>query len=183
MANINAEARGTMVRRGNVWQINNAFVEDVSTRDGRTGYLLVSYAVIAPNNLTMIELLRLNVGRNTIITNQFGRTVRLSDIRPGMWVNAFFSPAMTRSIPPQTNAFRITVLQNTSIPIPPLFPIQPFPPSPPSPPGPPSPPLPPSVTTTDRVAGVDTRNHMLVTGNPNDINRQKRFIVTDDTVI
>lgn len=161
MDRMSADSRGTMIRRGPVWRINNALVEEVNTDNGRNDYLVVSYAVMAPNNMTRIELLRLNVGRNTIITNQFGRPVRLSNIRPGMWIDADFSPVMTRSRPPQTNAFRIVVRQSAPHPAPP----------------------PRVSTTTDRIVSVDSRNGILITGSPNDINRQIRFIVTNETVI
>ena len=38
-----ADIRGTMIRHGNIWRINNALVEEVSA-GRRTGYLVVSYA-------------------------------------------------------------------------------------------------------------------------------------------
>lgn len=162
MANPSADSRGTMIRRGSVWRINNALVEEVNTGGrGQTGWLLVSYAVPGPNNLTKIELLRLNVGQSTVIVDSFGRTVCLCDIRVGSWVDTEFSPAMTRSIPPQTTAFRIVVRQNVQ---------QPAPPSP-------------GGTTTDRIVSVDPRNGFLLTGRFNNPSRQVRFVVTNQTVI
>ena len=161
MPNISPDGRGIMIQRGNVWRVHNALVEEVSVAsDGRTGFLLISYAVMSPQDMTHIELLRLNVGRNTAITHQFGRPVCLCQISSGMWIDAEFSPAMTRSIPPQTNAFRIVVRQSAQNPAPP-----------------------PSPTTTDRIVSIDTQNSFLITGSPNDINRQTRFVVTDKTVI
>jgi hypothetical protein len=154
-----ADRRGTMIRHGSIWRISNALVEEVSA-NGRTGYLVVSYAEPGSYGMTHIELLRLNVGINTIITNEFGRSVCLCDIRPGMWLDAAFSPAMTRSIPPQTSAFRIVVRQRGHHISPPRRP-----------------------TMTAQVAGVDIQNGFLITGNPLDINQQTRFVVTDETEI
>jgi hypothetical protein len=153
------DRRGTMVRHGSVWRINNALVEEVSA-NGRTGYLIVSYAEPGSYGMTHIELLRLNVGIHTVITNEFGRSICLCDIRPGMWIDAAFSPAMTRSIPPQTTAYRIVVRQRGHNISPPRRP-----------------------TMTAQVAGVDTQNGFLITGDPSDINEQTRFVVTADTVI
>lgn len=99
--NRNADKRGTMIPQDRDWRINNALVEEVRARNGRNGYILVSYAVRRPNNLTEIELIRLNVGRNTVLRNRNGRPVGLRSIRPGMWIDTEFSGAMTRSIPPK----------------------------------------------------------------------------------
>lgn len=72
-----------------------------------------------------------------------------------MIVDAVFSAAMTRSIPPQARAFSITVIdenRQTNI-------------------------------TEGRVMAVDTNNGFLYTGNPNDIFSQMRFVITDATTI
>ena len=110
--------------------------------------------------MTYIELLRLNVGINTIVTDELGRSLCLCSVRPGMWVDAEFSPAMTRSIPPQTDAYRIVVRQSGQDISPPSTRI-----------------------TTAQVVGVDIQNGFLITGHPFDINEQTRFVVTDETRI
>jgi hypothetical protein len=72
-----------------------------------------------------------------------------------MRIDADFSSAMTRSIPPQSSAYRIVVLEEES-----------------------------SVyITTDRVVSVDTNNGFLLTGNPNDMYDQMIFTISDQTVI
>lgn len=149
-----------MIRVGNVWRINNALIEEGFTDDGRTGYLLVSYAATGPNDITHIEQLRLNVGNNTVVADSFGRRVSLSQIYPGMWADVEFSPAMTRSIPPQANAFRVVVRQNRQNQAPASRPV-----------------------TRGQIVDVDTQNSFLITGNQNDVNHQIRFVVTDETVI
>lgn len=159
MANIGVDSRGTMIQLGDVWRINNALVEETFISDGRPGYLLVSYAVKDFTNTTYIEQLRLNVGHRTIITDQFGNRVAFSQIMPGMWVDVEFSPNMTRSMPPQTTAYHIVVQRNG---------YQAVTPSP---------------MMTDRIVGVDLHNNILLTGNIDNVNRQTRFVVTDETVI
>lgn len=148
--------RGTISQQGNLLRVDNALVEEVFTRNRDTGNLLVSYAVPAPNRMTRIELLRLNVSRNTLILNSFNVPIRLNDIRKGMWIDSLFSPLMTRSNPPQSNAFLIVARQELQQPV---------------------------SVTTDRIAKIDFNNNLLYTGNPNDINSQMRFVITDFTMI
>ncbi|MHB1151165.1 MAG: hypothetical protein ACYCWE_01990 [Eubacteriales bacterium] len=194
------DPRGTMNRYGNGWRINNALVEEVSAGAGQTGYLIISYAVRGRDrdrdwdrrpgrglglglglglgqgqgpgqgrgpdwdrdDITNIELLRLNVNRNTIIINRNGRNINLRRIRPGMYIDAEFSYAWTRSIPPQAAAYRIRVQSRLQEPEE-------------TPPGPP--------VARDQVVRVDLRNSILITGDRFDINRQMRYIVTDQTQI
>ena len=173
MNTIGSDNRGTITRGRFVWHVQNALVEEVHTdSENRTGYLLVSYAVRGQHNTTYIELLRLNVTRNTLIRNQIGLPVCLCDIRPGMWVDADFPPILMPSSPPQTNAFQIVVLRRTPNPQPPV---------PPRPPRPPQPPTRPA--RTDRIISVDPRNGSFLIGDPRNINDQMRFVVTNETVI
>ena len=124
---MNTETRGTLSRRGNISQITNAFVEEVNAfSNTSTGYIIVSYAASPGQQSDNIQMLRLNINRNTVILDSSGQVISLSEIRPQTWINAVFSSAMTRSIPPQANAF-------------------------------------------------------LITGNPNDINSQVRYVVSNST--
>lgn len=150
------DPRGTIMQSGNIMHVDNAFVEEVSITNCSRGYLLVSYAVPGPNGIISIELLRLNVNKNTIIMNAFGTHIHLCDIHEGMWIDSLFSSAMTRSIPPQSSAFLIIARRQTQ---------------------------PSASVTTDRVAMVDVNNGFLYTGNPHIINTQMRFVISDTTVI
>jgi len=147
--------RGSITQVGSILQINNALVEDVYTSNSRTGYVIVSYSAPGQNEMVYIELLQLNIGWDTILVNQFGDPISLCTINKGMWVNAEFSSAMTKSIPPQSKAYRmVAILQK------PLFRI-----------------------TTDRIVSVDAQNGFLNTGNPVDKADQMRFIVSQATEI
>lgn len=147
---------GSIVSQGNFLRINNAFVEEVSCNSRNTGYLIVSYSVLRQGGITTVERLRLNVSSNTVILNSFRLPVRLCDIRRGMWIDTTFSSRMTRSIPPQANAFTIVVRR----------PVRPT-----------------TNVTTGRVVWVDANNNLLFTGSLNNINRLTRFVVTNSTVI
>ncbi len=181
MNNTISDPRGSIQRRGSVWRVDNALVEQVSTRDGRTGYILVSYAEPG-QGVTNIEQLKLNITNNTSLTTEAGRPVCLCDIKPGMWVDAEFSSMMTRSMPPHTNAFRVVVRQHSR---PQARPIAPVISSSPSHSRPPihTPPPRDTTTTTARVVRVDTVNNMLTTGSYFNINRQKIFTVSRQTQI
>lgn len=143
-----------MRRRSNVISVQDAIIEEVVI-DNRTGFVTISYGVMGERCMVHIELVTLIVGQDTVIRNQFGQNMSLRDLREGMVIDAEFSSAMTRSIPPQTRAYRITVINqknSTSI-------------------------------TEDRVLSVDTNNGFLYTGDANDMLSQMRFVVNNETRI
>lgn len=154
---MNNDPRGTLVQQGNFMRIDNAYVEESSCMNDSNGFLVVSYLVRGANQTTSIQRIRLNVNRNTVILNSFGQRTSLCRIRRGSWINAVFSSRMTRSNPPQSNALFILVRR-------------------------PSQNLAPMVTTA-RVAFVDPVNNLLYTGNPNNINQQTRYVITNSTAI
>ena len=135
--------------------VENAFIEEVAADTERTGYVLITYGVRNENSIIYRQEIRLNVGNNTIIIDEEGRLLNLYDLSNGMRIAADFSSAMTRSIPPQSNAYRIVVLQEED-----------------------------SVNiTTDRVVNVDIINGFLLTGNPYDFYDQFIFTISNETVI
>lgn len=139
--------------RGNVIRAENAVIENISM-DNRTGFVTISYR--ETNDYCMNEqVVILAVDRETVIRDAFGQPMSLRDLRQGMVVDAEFSAAMTRSIPPQSRAFRITVIDNIEE----------------------------THVTEGMVLDVDLNNRFLYTGNPNDIYSQIRFVITDSTVI
>ncbi|MDR0924346.1 MAG: hypothetical protein LBN31_08345 [Hungatella sp.] len=150
-----AGRRGKITQVGSILHIDNALVENIYTSNSRTGYVVVSYSSPGRNEMVYIELLHLNIDWDTILVNQFGDPISLCTIEKGMWVNAEFSSAMTKSIPPQAKAYRIVAILQK-----PLFRI-----------------------TTDRIVSVDVKNGFLNTGNPDDEAEQMRFAVSRATEI
>ncbi len=148
---------GTIFRQGRIQQVNNALVEEVFVRSNTSGYVLITYTDRAPNGITFISSLRLNVNANTLIFDAQGRRLRITNIHRGMLVDAAFSSVMTRSIPPQSNAFLLVVRRRGNRPM--------------------------NSVSTGRIVSVDVRNSSFNTGRPNDMSRQNRFIVTRDTLI
>lgn len=149
--------RGFLSQLGNLSQVTNALVEEVSTRNNTTGTVLISYVELSPGGGSFVTSLQLNVDRNTVILNPTGGGCGcLRDIREGMWVDALFSSRMTRSIPPQSNAFLIVVRRGLPAP---------------------------SDSTTARILSVNPRQRFLMTGSPTNINSQMRFNLTNNTFI
>ncbi|MFA9424588.1 MAG: hypothetical protein ACERLG_13495, partial [Sedimentibacter sp.] len=157
---INDEAEA-LLRRNNVIFADDAVIEEIFHDNRRkTSFIKISYGVLGDLNMTHMELVTLVVDSNTIIRSRCGRRISVRDLRVGNVVDAEFSAAMTRSIPPQSSAYRITVVRenvnpNTGPNIPNIV--------------------------EDRVMEVDTRNNFLYTGNPNDMMSQMRFVVNNMT--
>ena len=188
---MNNDPRGTLIQQGNIMLIENAYVEEVVCFDSSSGYMIVSYAVPEQNNTTSIQNIRLNLDSRTQVLDPFGQTACLCCLQSGTWVNAIFSANMTRSNPPQANAFLIVVQRNPAQPSPPTTPgrppqmPQPQPPQRPQPQPPqrpqPQPPEQPASVTTGRIVLVDFGNNYFITENLRNSNNQIRFNVNQNT--
>ncbi len=151
----NYDRQGRMPIGDSIIHVDNALIEEVAADTGSTGYLLISFGISDESNRIYMQEVRLNVGEETIIIDEEGTSLDLYDLYEGMRIDADFSAAMTRSIPPQSFAYRIVVLQEEA-----------------------------SVNiTTDRVVSVDTNYGFLTTGNPYDMNDQIVFTISNETVI
>ncbi|MCM1082052.1 MAG: hypothetical protein NC428_01100 [Clostridium sp.] len=99
---------------GNNFVINvfHAVIDDIFTDRG-TRFVTISYdeCVRCVNNVNRVTLI---VDNNTLIIDQRGNTVSADRLRRGMNINASFSTAMTRSIPPQAAAYTIQLLNSSS---------------------------------------------------------------------
>ncbi|ABX43662.1 hypothetical protein [Lachnoclostridium phytofermentans] len=137
----------------NRMSINRALIEDVDFR-GNQGRVTVSYDVTQPNQIILRELLVLLVDERTIILDSSGRRIRMRDLQPGMLVNAIVSPIFTRSNPPQTTAFQITVVREIRNP-----------------------------TRIENILQVNVRNQTILTGNSRNPASQIRFVVNNNTEI
>lgn len=153
------EKMEAMGRNNLVINAEDAVIEEIF-HDNRTSFVTISYGVPGNFNIIHMELVTLVVDRNTIIRNRRGRRISVRDLRVGNVVDASFSAVMTRSTPPQSRALMITVVREEVNPLP-TFPN----------------------TVEDRIIEIDTRNNFLLTGNPNDIMSQMRFVVNNMTNI
>lgn len=135
-------------------QIQDAIIEEIYYYN-RTGFVTISYGVMDDFSMLHMQLVTLIISRDTEILNQFGQDLSFRDLRKGMVIDAEFSSAMTRSIPPQANAYRI-IVKNYKIDF---------------------------VVREDKIIGVDTRNNFLYTGSEYDPYNQMRFVITNETKI
>jgi len=150
------ELQGIVSRFGNFLRIDNAIVEEVSC-SGSQRSILISHNPRRTNRPGSEQTIRLNIGPSTVVLNALGQSINPCSLRRGTRVDAVISAAMTRSIPPQANAFIIMVQRPSRVPS--------------------------STVTTDRIASVDPIGRILTTGNPNDLNTQINFVITNSTTI
>lgn len=137
----------------NVIRVFSAVIEEVF-RERNTTFVTISY-----NNCRECArsagTVRLVVNQETDIRDERGRNMRAGELQRGMTVDASFSSAMTRSNPPQAQAFSIRVTRRANQ----------------------------TVTTTGRILEVNTRsNFILVLRNQNP-SSAVRFNITPGTVI
>jgi hypothetical protein len=149
-----SQRNGCPCNNDNVIRTRDSIIEEIRI-DRNTGYVTISYGRMGDFNMLHMELVTLIVSRDTIIRDSNGRNLNLSDLREGMVVDAEFSSAMTFSIPPQSRACRITVVNRNAA----------------------------SNTTVGRVMTVDVRNGFLYTGSANDLTSQMRYVITNSTSI
>lgn len=89
--------------------ISDALIDNISFQNN-TAFVTISSADRA-NCQRSEQTVRLVVGDNTLIFDERGNTIPVTELRTGMTVNAAFSSAMTRSIPPQTTASEVRVIR------------------------------------------------------------------------
>lgn len=133
--------------------ISNAAIKEISSERGTT-FVTVTYRE-GPWNRTNEQTVRLVVSQRTIILNQNGMLVPASALRAGMTINASFSSAMTRSIPPQAAAYIIKITGRQ----------------------------PRENVTTGRILEIDQRNRSFTTISDRDLSTIIRFNVPDNTRI
>ena len=137
----------------NVIRVFSALVEEVS-RDRGTTFVTISYrncdGCAAPS-----DTVRLVVSRDTDIFNEQGQRIRAGELERGMTVDASFSSAMTRSIPPQAQAFFIRITARA----------------------------PRTEITTGRIAQVNPRGHFLLVMRNQTPASAIQFHINQDTAI
>ena len=137
----------------NVIRVYYALIEDI-TRDRGTDFVTISYTNCAGCS-TPSDTVRLVVNQSTDIYDEQGRNIRPNELERGMTIDASFSSAMTRSIPPQAQAFFIRITERPAR----------------------------SVTTTGRIAEVNTRNNFIIVLTSQNPSSAIRFHILPDTVI
>jgi len=89
--------------------ISRGRIENI-TRDNRNTLITVSYSQGRnPNRID--QRIRIVVSNRTLIFDEFGNTIQASELTRDMIIDAVVSSAMTRSIPPQANAYAIRIIR------------------------------------------------------------------------
>lgn len=94
--------------RNTMLHLTNGLIETIDT-DRNNTLVTVSYTDCVNCNRRE-QTVRLVVGHNTVIFDESGRRINSGELRTGMLIDATFSAAMTRSIPPQATAYMIRVV-------------------------------------------------------------------------
>lgn len=143
----------TSASNRNVIRVFSAIIESIS-RDRNATLVTISYTncvgCTGPSNRV-----RLVVNQDTAIYDERGRMIRANDLQRGMSVDASFSSTMTRSIPPQSQAYFIRITARAGR----------------------------NVTTTGRIVEVNTRNNFITVLRSQNLASLIRFNITDNTVI
>lgn len=155
---VNDKDSSVLTTTGNQGEITveNAVIEEIFTRN-RTGFVTISYGIMGRNRMVQKQVVTLIIGENTAIWDQFGNPTRFRNLNIGMVVNARFSSNMTRSIPPQAMAFSIAIVKENQS----------------------------SQIEEGRVLRVDVGREFgyILTGMPNNPNRQMKYVISRDTKI
>ena len=88
--------------------ITNGIIDEISRDRGNT-LVTVTYSDCV-NCRHAEQTVRLVVNNNTLILDENGTPIPARALSVGMMINASFSSAMTRSIPPQATAFMIRII-------------------------------------------------------------------------
>ena len=137
----------------NVIRVFSAVIEEIF-RDRNSTLVTVSYNDCneCPRPTGSVRLV---VNQDTAIYDERGRNIRAGELERGMTVDASFSSAMTRSIPPQAQAFfmRVTGRVNRT------------------------------ETTVGRIIEVNTRNNFILVLTNQNLSSAIRFNISPDTAI
>ena len=92
-----------------VTRISNATIEEISK--DRNNTLVTAVYRDRRNNRGEEQRVRMVVSPGTVVVNMSGTRGNEADLKVGMVINAILSNSMTRSIPPQAEAFFIEIVR------------------------------------------------------------------------
>lgn len=136
-----------------VINISRGLIENISSQND-TVLVTISYTDYE-NGRRNDRTVRLAVGNNTLILDESGNAIPVSELRAGMIINAVISSAMTRSIPPQASAFLIRIVRRPA----------------------------PENVTIGRIVDIDRHNRSFTTISGNQPASMIRFAVPPDALI
>ena len=135
-----------------IW-VFSARIQEVS-RDRNTTFVTIIYNDCI-GCARSSDSVRLVVNQETVIRDERGRNIRANELQRGMIVDASFSSVMTRSIPPQSQAFYIQISRRSNQ----------------------------NETTIGRIIEVNTRNNFILVLRNQNIASTIRFNISPSTTI
>lgn len=137
----------------NAIRVFSAVIDRIN-RERNTTFVTISYNdCIGCNGLR--GPIQLVVNQDTTIRDERGRNIRANELERGMIVDATFSSAVTRSIPPQSQAFSISIRRRANR----------------------------TQTTTGRMIEVNTRNNYILVLRNQNPSSVVRFNISPNTEI
>lgn len=137
-------------------RVSGAVIEEVN-RNGGTTFVTIVYreCMKCQRPRGPEQIVKLVINRDTVIRDESGRNIRLGELKRGMVVDAAFSAVMTRSVPPQAQAFSLRVTSRPNM----------------------------NRTTVGRIVEVNHRENFIITAGSLNPASKIRFNVSRDTVI
>lgn len=93
----------------NFIDIFNGLIQNISS-DNENTLITVTYEECLRCERSEQRIV-LVAGNHTLILNERGNSIPVSELTPGMMINASVSSAMTRSIPPQASVYAIRIIR------------------------------------------------------------------------
>ena len=137
----------------NILHFSRGTIEEIMA-EGNNLLVTVSYRECRNCNQSE-EKIRLVVGNSTVVVDESGYRVSENELVEGMVINANYSAAMTRSIPPQAVAYLIRIVSRPEA----------------------------LNVTIGRIIDVDRQNRSITTISDRNMSSVIRFIVPEDAVI
>ncbi|MBR1865663.1 MAG: hypothetical protein IJ801_04075 [Lachnospiraceae bacterium] len=136
-----------------VINVLDAVIDEITTNRNTT-LVTITYRS-CPTCKEPKQTVTLIIGPETALRNEHGGSVRVNELREGMVIHASFSPTMTRSNPPQAQAFLLIIVKRPET----------------------------RETTIGRIAEVNPRNDFLVVIQNQNPSSAIRFHISQETVI
>lgn len=137
----------------NATRVSNAVIQNI-TYDGDTVYVTIAYNSCTRCNAPEM-LVTLIVSGNTILLNEKGNLITPEDLQTGMVVHATFSSNMTKSNPPQAQAYQIRIASRPET----------------------------GNVTIGRIINIDSRNQFFITMSDGNPATMIRFNVSPNTIV
>lgn len=151
--NLDAVAGVTVIPVQDIIRVSNAVIQNISY-DRDIAYVTIAYNECQRCN-SPEKLVTLIVSSRTILLDENGNMIPPEELQTGMVVHATFSSNMTRSMPPQAQAYQIRIASRPEV----------------------------GNVTIGRIINVDSRNQYFLTMSDGNPSTMIRFNVSPNTIV